>query len=158
MFGERVNIPFVLCEGSSLHAVGPFEEGTTETLQHLPASARFDTLCPRWHKVDRHRSQTSDEICKLVRRSVEERWSTQLTRRMNSRAQSSTTPRCPSLCSKMFLPKSSLRRYKNSSLSVAGVSPMQLVFGRNPEISGDFLSDNTTNQFSMTEMLDGPRE
>ena len=47
---------------------------------------------------------------------------------------------------------------KNSSLSVAGVSPMQLVFGRNPEISGDFLCDNTTNQFSMTEMLDSSRE
>ena len=31
---------------------------------------------------------------------------------------------------------------KNSLLSVSGVSPMQLVFGRNPEIPGDLLSDN----------------
>eukprot|EP00959_Pyramimonas_sp_CCMP1952_P218401 4567935-Pyramimonas_sp.AAC.1 len=31
---------------------------------------------------------------------------------------------------------------KNSLLSVTGVSPMQMVFGRNPEIPGDLLKDN----------------
>ena len=66
VLGEHMNIPHVLCEGSSLHAVVPFEEGTTETSQTLLPFARFDTLCPRWHKVDPHRSQMSDVCCKLV--------------------------------------------------------------------------------------------
>ena len=35
-----------------------------------------------------------------------------------------------------------LQEAKNSLLSVSGVSPMQLVFGRNPEIPGNLLSDN----------------
>ena len=35
-----------------------------------------------------------------------------------------------------------LQEAKNSLLSVSGVSPMQLVFGRNPDISGNLLSDN----------------
>ena len=34
------------------------------------------------------------------------------------------------------------RMPRHSLLSVAGVSPMQLVFGRNPEIQGNVLSDN----------------
>ena len=152
VLGERVNIPHVLCEGSSLHAVVPFEEGTTETswtLQHLPPSARFDTLCPRWHKVDPHLSKTSDEICKLVRCSVERRWSTQ--------EQKSKVQHHAEMPEPMFEDVSA-DVLRNSSLSVAGVSPMQLVFWRNPEISGDLLSDIPANQFSMTEMLDSPRE
>ena len=35
-----------------------------------------------------------------------------------------------------------LQEAKNTLLSVSGVSPMQMVFGRNPEILGDLLSDN----------------
>ena len=35
-----------------------------------------------------------------------------------------------------------LQEAKNSLLSVSCLSPMQLVFGRNPEIPGDLLSDN----------------
>ena len=31
---------------------------------------------------------------------------------------------------------------QGSLLSVSGVSPFQLVFGRNPEIQGNLLSDN----------------
>ena len=35
-----------------------------------------------------------------------------------------------------------LQEAKSSLLSVSGVSPMQLVFGRNPEVQGNLLSDN----------------
>ena len=35
-----------------------------------------------------------------------------------------------------------LQEAKNSRLSISGVTPMQLVFGRSPEILGNLLSDN----------------
>ena len=35
-----------------------------------------------------------------------------------------------------------LQEAKNSLVSVSGVSPMQLVFGRNPEIPGNLLGEN----------------
>ena len=53
-----------------------------------------------------------------------------------------------------------LRQAKNSLFSVAGVCPMQLVFGRFPQISGNLLrlTLSRTAQVSMTEVLDSPRE
>ena len=109
---------------------------------------------PRWLKVDPHRAQISDEFMNWCEeRGIEVVDSTgkaeeqqgkvehhaQLFELMLEDVLADVQPQTEYEWGEC---RDALQEAKNSLLSVSGVSPMQLVFGRNPEIPGDLLSDN----------------
>ena len=69
---ERVKTQHVLCEGSSLHAVVPFEDNDTETSQTLQRQSTDAGLRPymrpHWLKVDPYRAQISEELMNWCRK------------------------------------------------------------------------------------------
>ena len=109
---------------------------------------------PRWLKVDPHRAQISDEFMNWCEeRGIEVVDSTgkaeeqqgkvehhaQLFELMLEDVLADVQPQTEYEWRECL---DALQEAKNSLLSVSGVSPMQLVFGRNPEIPGDLLSGN----------------
>ena len=137
-----------------MHAVIPFGDNDTETsqtLQRLLTDAWLRPyMRPRWLKVDPHRAQISDEFTNWCeQRGIEVVDSAGKAKEQQGKVEHHA--QLFELMLKDVLADvqhewreclDALPEAKNSLLSVSGVSPMQLVFGRSPEIPGDLLSDN----------------
>ena len=141
-----------------MHSVIPFRDNDTETsqtVQRLLADAWVRPYVrPRWLQVRPHRTHISDEF----RTWWEQRGIKVVDSAENAKEQQGKVEHHAQLFELMLedvltevQPQTEHERREcldasqeaqNSLLSVSGVSPMQLVFGRNPEIPGNLLSDN----------------
>ncbi|CAK0792131.1 unnamed protein product, partial [Prorocentrum cordatum] len=155
--GERITCLGIIDETSSLHQVEPMI-GMAETSKNLMDA--FERawirpyIRPKWLKVDPHRAQISDEFLNWCERQEIEVVDTAVgAKEQNGKiehhnqlfeimledvireAQPQTETEWRECVAELVMAK-------NSLLSVTGVSPMQMVFGRNPEIPGDLLKDN----------------
>ena len=158
--GERLKTLHVVCEGSSTHAVIPCGDNDTERSQ---TPQRLLTLTdawlrphmrPRWLKGDPYRAQISDEFVNWC----EQRGIEVVDSAGKAKEQQGKVEHHAELFELMLedvladvQPQTeyewgecldALQAAKNSLLSVSGVSPMQLVFGRNPDIPINLLSNN----------------
>ena len=141
-----------------MHAVVPFGDDDTETsqtLQRLLSDAWLRPyMRPRWLKVDQHRAQISDEFMHWCeQRSIEVvdtagsakeqqgkvEHHAQLFELMLEDVLADVEPQTECELRECL---DSLQESKNSLFSVSGVTPMQLVFGRDPETPGDLLRKN----------------
>ena len=144
---QRVKCLNIICEASSLHVCMPFHENEGETSRVLLQKYRDGWtrpyMRPKWLKVDPHRAHISEEFISGIERDDTLIVDTAgLAKEQNGKVErhgqlfedrllavlAEVQPQCEGEWLECV---AQVQEAKNSLLSVGGVSPHQIVFGKN---------------------------